>query len=193
MGRSSLLRGLAARAHVRLAVVGERCSGGIRVDSSGGGPLHPGNPVHCSVARVECLRLRRTLLRNGIDPPNSGTKRRRPTDAHLDIRRQGNAKWQSQPVHYATSPGSTRRLANQASIREWAGVSEQSVAAQNLTLQAMTLLDRCTKLPGERWCGRARWRRQVSTVTALTTCSVVNTGRLRSRRFHPWAWPWHID
>jgi len=57
----------------------------------------------------------------------------------------------------------------------------------------MTLLDRYTKLPGERWRGRARWLRQVSTVTALTTCSVVNTGRLRSRWFHPWAWPWHID
>jgi hypothetical protein len=35
--------------------------------------------------------------------------------SRLDVRGQRNAQWQVEPVgHYAASPGSTRRLANQA-------------------------------------------------------------------------------
>ena len=52
--------------------------------------------------------------------------------------------------------------------------------------QAPTLPNRYTKLPSGRWCpdgpgGEVRAR----LVTGMATCSVVNTGGLRSRRFRP--------
>ena len=60
-------------------------------------------------------------------------------------------------------------------------------STSRIQCQALTLLDRYTKLPSGRWCpdgpgGEVRAR----LVTALATCSVVNTGGLRSRRFRPW-------